>query len=312
MSEIPNKKKKLNKIIKEILIFFTIVVVTFILLQIMELYEDSFTRFQGVILNDYYSYSNLNSAMKDTLGEDSFEGNLREDFYRYVIRLVLDDINKQENEKVATYNQLFNKEKTKVISETLDNPSAETEYKNSEDFHYLKISDFTIGYTYDSILKCEDLFTQSKDLILDLQGNTGGYIQELNKVLGLFIADGEVTYTDKSDSEEKIYKAKSKQKIMFNKIYILTDNNTASCAEVMILALKSNLNVTLIGQKTYGKNFSYVYEKFNDGYSLALVSSVFCDKNGNTFPNGFEPDLPWQTSLDFSSAADIINENYKS
>lgn len=93
-----------------------------------------------------------------------------------------------------------------------------------------------------------------ENIVIDLRGNGGGYLEAARAILNLFIPQNEVLFKVVSkQGKETVYKADDCEKYMFQKGCVLIDGNTASASEVMTSALKELLGYTLIGETTYGK-----------------------------------------------------------
>lgn len=103
-------------------------------------------------------------------------------------------------------------------------------------------------------------------IVLDLRGNTGGYVSTVINICSLFMDKGKtVFYESDKDGNVSEYKTKKSNVYTFDKIIILVDENTASAAEVMATCLREQVNATLVGVTTYGKGTVQVSHQFNDG-----------------------------------------------
>ncbi|MCR5584067.1 MAG: hypothetical protein K6F63_01375, partial [Lachnospiraceae bacterium] len=121
-----------------------------------------------------------------------------------------------------------------------------------------------------------------------------GSTDELVSVLSAFFADGETVYTEIMGDEIKEYKTDREKLADFDKMVILCNEKTISSAETFIHCMKSRFGdkVTVIGQQTYGKNFSFNIYKFRDGDVLTFVTAHMGDYKGKTFSHeGITPDI---------------------
>jgi carboxyl-terminal processing protease len=94
-----------------------------------------------------------------------------------------------------------------------------------------------------------------KNVILDLRGNLGGYVQDAVHIASQFIGSGLIVYQqDASGAQQKIT-ADPNGLATDPTIHlvVLVDGNTASAAEIIAGALQSRGRAELIGAKTYGK-----------------------------------------------------------
>lgn len=128
---------------------------------------------------------------------------------------------------------------------------------------YYKIDDTNIGYLYIENFS-EDLSTQvSKaltelekkginSLIIDVRDNVGGYLSAAEDTASLFLENGKVIYSLRSNNNEFAYNDKTTEKREYP-IAVLINGGSASAAEILAAALKESYNATLIGTKSYGK-----------------------------------------------------------
>jgi carboxyl-terminal processing protease len=94
-----------------------------------------------------------------------------------------------------------------------------------------------------------------KNIILDLRGNLGGYVQDAVHIASQFIGSGTIVYQqDASGTEQQITADPNGLATdpSFH-VVVLVDGNTASSAEILAGALQSRGRAKLVGAKTYGK-----------------------------------------------------------
>ena len=133
-----------------------------------------------------------------------------------------------------------------------------------------------------------------QELIIDLRGDGGGYLDSLRAVASLFIDDGPVIMKQVY-SDGKVEELRSVEGLAFDftPVVLLVDRNTASAAEVFTLAMKENRDdVTIIGETTYGKGTVQITRYFNDGSALKYTTSKWVSSQ-DVWVNGtgIEPDI---------------------
>ncbi|MGZ6074754.1 MAG: S41 family peptidase [Isosphaeraceae bacterium] len=94
-----------------------------------------------------------------------------------------------------------------------------------------------------------------KNVILDLRGNLGGYVQDAVHIASQFIGSGLIVYQqDAAGTQQKITADPNGLATDPSiRLVVLVDGNTASAAEIIAGALQSRGRAELIGAKTYGK-----------------------------------------------------------
>ena len=123
--------------------------------------------------------------------------------------------------------------------------------KNDKKIGYINISTFA-NNTYAQFEKAEKELENKKvdSLILDLRGNTGGYLTSVTSIAEMFVKKGDIIY--QLDTKGKIDKIKKDPSIKL-KVAVLVNKSTASASEILTAALKENINAEVIGVTTYGK-----------------------------------------------------------
>lgn len=133
-----------------------------------------------------------------------------------------------------------------------------------------------------------------KRLVIDLRNNSGGYLSTLEQMGSLLFPAGTVIiqqeYRNKSISQSKS-KAPG-EPFSFDKIVVLTNENTASAGEAFAAALRDNLGATIVGTTTYGKGSVQIPQAFNDGSVLKYTIAQWLTPNGDKINGvGVTPDI---------------------
>jgi C-terminal peptidase prc len=93
-----------------------------------------------------------------------------------------------------------------------------------------------------------------KAVVLDLRGNDGGLFTAAIKTAEQFLPGGIiVTAQGPSDDANKVYTSTTGNTASDLPMIVLVDNETASAAEVLAVALRDNRRARLIGTATFGK-----------------------------------------------------------
>ena len=154
----------------------------------------------------------------------------------------------------------------------------------------------------------------NQNLIIDLRGNGGGYLDSAVNIASFFLDKDKVVVTEKNNKENSEEKNYSKGFNYFNnnlKLVVLVDNGSASASEILAGALKDNNVATIVGQKTFGKGCVQQLIDLSDGSSLKVTVAKWFTPNGiNISENGIAPDVlvenPSDVKLDDNGK--IIND----
>ena len=156
----------------------------------------------------------------------------------------------------------------------------------------LKIISFGTN-TADEIMAYLDEYPQYKRIIIDLRGNAGGFETSVREVAGLFLGKDQVILNEIfADGSTKALKSICDKYYDFEKIVVLTNELTASAAEVFTIALKElHPNCVQVGTTTYGKGVVQSSFMMSDGSVIKLTSSYWTSPKGNSFNSvGIVPD----------------------
>ena len=118
---------------------------------------------------------------------------------------------------------------------------------------YVKVKEFTenVGNEFQqAVVKLQA--SGAKKLIIDLRGNTGGYVDAAIAMAKQIVPEGVIITTKDKQGKETVYKSDLKIR-PFEKYVILVDNNTASAAEIVASAMQDSGVAKIVGEKTFGK-----------------------------------------------------------
>lgn len=151
-------------------------------------------------------------------------------------------------------------------------------------------------------------------LVLDLRGNTGGYLSAAMDMSASLLGKDKVVFQEKErdGTLTEHTTAGDYAQMEFDKIYVLQDGDTASASEVLIGALKDNLGdkVTTVGTTSYGKGTEQISVPFTDGTSLKYTIAEWLTPDGTSVnQTGFAPDVEVEDSGIGSVRYTIMEEN---
>ena len=174
---------------------------------------------------------------------------------------------------------------TIIVGEYDDNITVNLIAEN-EDYLALKIEEFgaTTGTEFGKFLKD---YGTADNLIIDLRGNPGGYITSVINVASYLMPNGRpvMSVIDRNENGAT-YKTSNESYYTFNHIYVMVDKDSASGAEALAITLKENaeviegLNVTVVGQSTYGKGTAQQDYKLSNGYLIHCTYAKWYSPNG--------------------------------
>lgn len=128
-----------------------------------------------------------------------------------------------------------------------------------------------------------------KGFILDLRYNYGGEINAAIKVASLLVPAGDIVHI--VDKNGQINSIKATAAFINKPFVVLTNEYTASSAEIVAGAVKDYGSGTLVGTKTYGKGVVQTVYPLDGNTSVRLTTDKYLTPLKNDIHNkGIEPD----------------------
>lgn len=155
--------------------------------------------------------------------------------------------------------------------------------KIGDDVGYIKLVEFTSGAADEVRHAVMSLREQHvKKIILDLRGNPGGLLTEAVGVANVFLPKGSsiLTIKGKSARWNKTYKGYKEPVDTSIPVVALTNDNSASAAEIVAGALQDYDRAVLVGQRTYGKGLVQATIPLGQNSKLKVTTAKFYIPSG--------------------------------
>jgi len=168
--------------------------------------------------------------------------------------------------------------------------SVDASYMINDSVGYIKLERF--ARTSYREFKAALTKLQSKgmtDLVFDLRGNGGGYIDIANKIVDEFLEDGKLIVFTK-DNKGNVDESFSTSRGSFEKggLYILIDQNSASASEIVAGALQDNDRGITIGRRSFGKGLVQEEKDLGDGSAIRLTIARYYTPTGRSIQKPYE------------------------
>lgn len=192
----------------------------------------------------------------------------------------------------------------------LESVTGEIIEKNNKKIAYINISIFASNTYSQFLAKLNELEREGFDsLVIDVRGNTGGYLTTVSSIASIFLEKGKVIYQlDTKGIVEKIKDSTSMSKKY--KIAVLIDKGSASASEILAAALKESYKATVVGTYSYGKGTVQRAYQLESGATVKYTIQKWLTPKGNWINEvGVEPDI--MVELDESYLQNPSNETDK-
>lgn len=180
----------------------------------------------------------------------------------------------------------------------------------------VKISKFS-ATTYEEFMTAIDKLKKQglKNLILDLRGNPGGYLNAASEISDEFLEKGKmIVYTMGKARPKQEYKATDTGILEDMPIAVLIDEGSASASEIVSGALQDNDRGIIIGRRSFGKGLVQEQSDFPDGSAVRLTIARYYTPTGRCIQKPYvkgkheeyyEDELDRYTSGELTSADSI-------
>ncbi len=137
----------------------------------------------------------------------------------------------------------------------------------------------------------------SHNLIIDLRGNPGGYLDAAVDMASFFLPQGDTVVSEDfgNSTPQKVYRSRGYKLLDLknSKVAILVDRGSASASEILAGALSEHGVAPLIGERTYGKGSVQEVLDVTSSTTLKLTVAKWLTPNGISISeHGLEPTIP--------------------
>ena len=172
----------------------------------------------------------------------------------------------------------------------------------------VQLTSFSENTTKELINTLNELESQGmKGLVLDLRQNPGGLLDQAIAIASLFLPDNEMILQieDREGNRQEI-KSSSSHSNPEVPLVVIVDKGSASASEILAGAFKESGNITLVGEKTFGKGTVQRAQDFKDGSNLKFTTEKWLTPKGNWIhKKGITPDV--EVALPDYASLTLIN-----
>jgi carboxyl-terminal processing protease len=129
-----------------------------------------------------------------------------------------------------------------------------------------------------------------KKLVLDLRGNSGGYLEEAFKMADELLPNGKkIVYTKGRFPEfDDDYWSYSGGAFETNPLIVLVDEGSASASEIVAGAIQDNDRGLIVGETTFGKGLVQRQFPLSDGSALRLTTARYYTPSGRLIQKPYD------------------------
>lgn len=191
----------------------------------------------------------------------------------------------------------------KVVRDKIPVKSIDAAYMIRPQVGLIRIGNFG-GTTYNEFMDALKNLKQQgmENLILDLQGNGGGYLQAAADIASEFLSQGDlIVYTEGRRVPRRNYEAQSFGAFRSGKVVVLVDEYTASAAEIVTGAIQDHDRGEVVGRRTFGKGLVQRPIDLPDGSMIRLTIAHYYTPSGRCIQK------PYEKGKQKDYAMDVLN-----
>lgn len=162
---------------------------------------------------------------------------------------------------------------------------------------YVKITEFDSGTASEFSAQVDALVKKgAKGLVFDVRNNPGGLLESVEAMIDKLVPAGPIVRAKYKDGTMKVLYTSDSKEINLP-MAVITNQNSASAAELFAAALKDYGKAKSIGTKTYGKGTMQEICNLSDGTALDLSVAYFYPPTSDNFEGkGVSPDISVELS----------------
>ncbi len=181
--------------------------------------------------------------------------------------------------------------------------SFESSFIIEDGIGYMKLGQFARTTHDEFVLALAELRAEGAEaLILDLRGNSGGYLDQAIMLTNEFLGRGAlIVYTEERGGKQQHQYATGGGVAQDIEVVVLIDEGSASSSEILAGALQDNDRAQIIGRRSFGKGLVQQQIPYSDGSALRLTVARYYTPSGRSIQK------PYTIGDDESYADDMAN-----
>lgn len=178
--------------------------------------------------------------------------------------------------------------------------SIDASYMLNDKFGYIKINKFGETTYPEMLIALAQLHQdQCEGVVIDLRGNTGGYMGSAIQMVNEFLPKGRlIVYTEGRKSPRENYPSNGTGSSQELPIIVLLDEGSASASEIFAGAIQDNDRGTIIGRRSFGKGLVQQPIEFNDGSAIRLTIARYYTPSGRCIQKPYNKGRDEQYEMD--------------
>ena len=178
-----------------------------------------------------------------------------------------------------------------IIRDRIPQFSVDATYMITPEIGYIKVNRFS-QTTHQEVKEAIEKLKKEgmTKLVLDLQGNPGGYLDQAVGIADEFLQKGEkIVFTKGQEKKyDEDHGATAMGDFERGELIVLVNESSASASEIVAGALQDNDRALIVGRRSYGKGLVQRPFRLNDGSELRLTISRYYTPSGRSIQKPYD------------------------
>jgi carboxyl-terminal processing protease len=177
-----------------------------------------------------------------------------------------------------------------LVRDKIPSYSLDISYMLDEETGYIKLNKFAATTYKEFVTGMEQLLEEGMEqLVLDLRGNTGGFLDAAILLADELLETGTlIVYTDGRNRPRTYARARHEGMFETQPLVILIDEWSASASEIIAGAIQDNDRGLVIGRRSFGKGLVQEQVQLGDGSALRLTVARYYTPTGRSIQNPYD------------------------
>ncbi len=137
-------------------------------------------------------------------------------------------------------------------------------------------------------------------LVLDLRGNSGGYLEQAKRIADEFLSGRKLIFSTLNNKKRQNVFTSRKGLFEEGPLYVLIDENTASASEIVAGALQDHDRAVIIGRRSYGKGLVQREVELDDGSFVRITTAKYLTPSGRSIQRPYKKGHAEEYEEDFN------------
>ncbi len=177
-----------------------------------------------------------------------------------------------------------------IVRDKIPLYSIDASYMVNSKVGYIKVNRFS-ATTYEEFYEAFKKLKASgmESLIVDLQGNGGGYLSQATQLVDEFLSKNKLAvYTQGQNQPRWEYKVQGDGHFQNGKLIVLVDESSASASEIFTGAMQDWDRALVVGRRTFGKGLVQRPFPLPDGSQMRLTVARYYTPTGRCIQRSYE------------------------